>query len=248
MGGVAIGKYSLAKRIVHAVPGLREFGASAFVLLPVPLSTWTYRAMRKTVFHDNENRVPAFRAAFALFTGWKEPVSYLEFGVARGTSVITADVIARSLGLTLRIFAFDSFRGLPSGEGPFSAGDMAYSEPTFRRFIRKAGVDTSSVTSIPGMFDETLTPATRERLGLDRRRYVVHIDCDLYESARVVLGWLEPVLATGSVLIFDDWFSFENEPDPDQHGERRAFGEWPDRGRWKPLHVQPAWNVALVRG
>src|SRR3989442_413196 len=88
----------------------------------------------------------------------------------------------------------------------------------------------------------------RPILGRGRRRYVVHIDCDLYESARVVLGWLEPVLATGSVLIFDDWFSFENEPDPDQHGERRAFGEWPDRGRWKPLHVQPAWNVALVRG
>jgi hypothetical protein len=242
-----LSKYSLAKRAVQAVPGLRELGATAFTALPLPLSAWTYRLMRQWVFRDEQHRLPAVRASFERFDASGGPVPYLEFGVARGTSIISADAIARSRGLALRIFAFDSFRGLPAGEGTFARGDMAYSEPTFRRFTAKAGVDQARVTSVPGMFADTLTEALRARLGLGPGRYVVHVDCDLYASTRDVLAWLRPMLAPGSVLIFDDWFAFDNEPTPELHGEQRAFAEWDDRAHWAELHVEPQWNVAFLK-
>jgi hypothetical protein len=245
--GKSASKYSIAKRVVQAVPGLRELGATAFTALPLPLSAWTYRLMRRGVFRDNEHRLPAFRASFARFHASDGPVNYLEFGVARGTSIIGADALARSRGLVLQIFAFDSFRGLPSGEGGFARGDMAYSEPTFRRFTAKAGVDPRRVTCVPGMFSDTLNDGLRTRLGLERGRYVVHIDCDLYTSTREALAWLGPILSTGSVIIFDDWFAFDGEPQPSLQGEQRAFAEWDDRRRWTELHIEPGWNAAFVK-
>lgn len=52
---------------------------------------------------------------------------------------------------------------------------------------------------------------------------IVNIDCDLYESARVVLRFIESLLTEGTVLIFDDWYTFRGNPNL---GEQRAFREW----------------------
>ena len=52
-------------------------------------------------------------------------LNYFKFGVARGTSVIASYMIARSKGLDISLYAFDSFKGLPSDEGDFGQGDMA---------------------------------------------------------------------------------------------------------------------------
>ena len=49
------------------------------------------------------------------------------------------------------------------------------------------------------------------------------IDCDLYSSTRDVLSWLENLLKDGSILIFDDWETFGNNPGL---GQQRAFGEF----------------------
>jgi hypothetical protein len=44
----------------------------------------------------------------------------------------------------------------------------------------------------------------RAKLGL-RCCPICVVDCDLYESARRVLEFVEPLLADGSILLFDDW-------------------------------------------
>lgn len=237
-------KYSVAKRLVQSVPGAREGAAAALVAAPAPVSTWLYRAARATVFRDNNRRLPTFHAAFAA-TAHARP-DYLEFGVARGTSIISAADIARRQGLHPRLFAFDSFEGLPGGEGNFRAGEMAYTEDAFRRFIRKAGgIDDARVTTIKGFYEDTLAGELAERIGLRRGVHVVHVDCDLYESTVTVIRWLTPLLAAGSVLIFDDWFAFDHLEDPAAHGEQRAFAEWADRPAWSELHVEDGWNIAF---
>jgi O-methyltransferase len=203
--------------------------------------------MGQWVFRGDEHRLPAFRASLDRFDPSAGPVTYLELGVARGTSIISADALARSRGLVLRIYAFDSFHNLPAEEGGFARGAMAYSEATFRRFTAKAGLDQRRVTSVPGMFADTLTGALREQLGLRSGRYSAHVDCDLYASTRDVLAWLGPMLAPGSVLSFDDWFAFDDAPRPELHGEQRAFAEWDDRPHWTVLHLEQQWNVAFLK-
>ena len=56
--------YSLFKRVVQAVPGLRESLATAFTLLPKPLSSKAYALLRQHVSRDNEPRLKVFNLAF----------------------------------------------------------------------------------------------------------------------------------------------------------------------------------------
>lgn len=240
-------KYGVAKRLMNSLPGSREFLAQGYMKLPIGVSRAIYRTARRTVFRDNERRMPVFESAFARVAATGRVGDYLEFGVARGTSLISAwDIAQRYRAFDhSRFFAFDSFCGLPSGEGDFVAGDMAYAEGTFRRFARQAGVDLRRVYTIAGFFDKNLTSSLANELAIEPgRAHVVHIDCDLYRSAVPVLDFIAPLLGVGSVIIFDDWFSFEDEARPEDHGEQRAFGEWAERDCFQQLAVTRPWNIA----
>lgn len=195
-------KYSIAKRIIQFL-GLRELGASVFMILPLSISVRVYRLMRSALFRDNSNRLKTFEAAFEPMN---EPtVDYLELGVAQGTSMFSASQIALRNGITPRLFASDSFQGLPNAEGNFGAGEMAYEENIFRTFILKAGVDLNRLTTIAGFFRNSLTAELVSKLELGQPPLVGRIDCDLYESTVDVLNWLSRLTTEGSVIIFDDW-------------------------------------------
>jgi len=211
------------------------------------VSPLVYRAMRARLFRDNQNRLPVFRAAFEAQAAAPAPGDYLEFGVARGTSFITAFDMMQEVrpGQASRFHAFDSFEGLPETEGHFEANDMAYSEATFSKYIEKAGVDISRVTRTKGFFERDKTAEAIAALGLTPGAHVVHIDCDLYVSTVEVLKAIEGILRPGSVLIFDDWYSFDREDQPDQHGEQKAFAEWALRDQFAVLKDTPNWNVAF---
>lgn len=245
-------KYGAAKRLLGLVPGSREALASLYMRLPNAVSAVAYNAARHLVFRDNERRMPAFEAAFAEARRSGNVGDYLEFGVARGTSMISAMKIARrSDGFeAMRFHAFDSFEGLPGDEGDFAKGDMAYGEQVFTRFLSKAGVPLDKVTITKGFFDDSLSPARAAELGIEPgRAHIVHVDCDLYRSTVPVLQFIAPLLGTGSVVIFDDWFSFDDELRPWEHGEQRAFREWSERKRFEPVAMTYRWNSAwkLVR-
>ena len=175
---------------------------------------------------------------------------YLEFGVYQGGSYIFAyhtlkhsfdDVINRwgftmsekdrlltsSLFRKMRFFAFDSFEGLPEitdadTHGFFSKGQFSASLDTFNSSLKAAGVPLERSVVVNGWYDQTLTPTVYDRHQLTKAA-IVHIDCDLYESTRVVLEFITPLLVDGTIIIFDDWFHFNGHP---QRGEQKAFHEW----------------------
>ena len=162
---------------------------------------------------------------------------WLEFGVWRGTSTLTiADRIAAfadSVGPAPKVHAFDSFRGLPhdwrnaSHRGAFAGFT--------RNFLAKGAFDRGGKTPFShpnvqweaGMFDATL-PAFLARNSLNAS--FVHVDCDLYSSARTVLTNLQRRLAPQAVLVFDELINF---PEFATNGEMRALLELQRAtGRW----------------
>lgn len=62
-----------------------------------------------------------------------------------------------------------------------------------------------------------------------KKAAVVHIDCDLYSSARDVLQFVEPHLVEGSLILFDDWFCYRGRRDK---GVRGAFEKWLMTSGW----------------
>ncbi len=129
---------------------------------------------------------------------------------------------------TLRFHAFDSFEGIPKPAGVdtivpvFEEGTYACTEREFRDNLRSYGVDLAKVNVVRGFFEQTLTAFVPKDYGIERAS-VVHIDSDLYESARLSLEFITPAMHDGTIIIFDDWFQFHGNP---TLGEQRAFSEW----------------------
>ena len=152
---------------------------------------------------------------------------YLEFGVFRGNTFIHAYRRAHRRMPFMRFWAFDSFEGLPALEGvdqggEFTEGQFACDEATFRGNLEAAGIDMARVEIVPGWFDKTLTPELKHQRRLTVAS-IVYIDADLYQSTVPILNFLTDILTTGSVVMFDDWFTYRADP---ARGVQRAWYEW----------------------
>jgi predicted O-methyltransferase YrrM len=133
----------------------------------------------------------------------------LEFGVAGG-STLKIIAAARETG----VYGFDSFQGLPEAwRTDFPVG----------AFSVEGLPDVAGAELVVGWFSDTL-PEFLERHP-DEPVDFVHVDGDLYSSAKTVLDLVGPRLRPGSVLVFDEFFNFPGWQDH----EYRAWQEYLDR-------------------
>lgn len=241
---------------------LRKF-AHRFANPPVEAAPPSYIALPESIIYK--------AASFAAIN--KVEGDYLEFGVFRGASYISAyytlchcfEDALRNFGFTMsetdrakttaiidrmRFFAFDSFEGLPEGaeidrSGFFEKGQFSAGRDEFHRNLNAAGFPAERSVVVPGWYDQSLTPALYETHRLTKAA-IVHIDCDLYESTQQVLEFITPLLVDGTILIFDDWFHFHGHP---QRGEQRAFNEWAaKRTNWSfsDYQVEGTWRKSFI--
>ncbi len=137
----------------------------------------------------------------------------------------------------MKFFAFDSFKGIPATSGPdkdmefFKEGTYSCSQAEFMETITRFGIPEHRVPVVPGFFEESCTSEMAHQIGFENIG-VVHIDSDLYESARFVLNFITPYLSPNAIIVFDEWYQFLGNP---AYGEQRAFSEWRD--------AHPEWRV-----
>ena len=177
----------------------------------------------------------------------------LEFGVFTGR---TLAALAHCLGQSQydshfqrKVAGFDSFQGLPSSVDAHPRweedncasnhlkatagtghGEAVTAEGVYKLFEKHA---LPKPAIHEGDFAKTLPAVIPSQ---HRAAALVHIDCDIYESAKTVLMGIEPILQDGTVLLFDDWFHYKANP---QRGEQRAFGEF--------LKANPQWEAVHYR-
>ncbi|WP_244223754.1 class I SAM-dependent methyltransferase [Amycolatopsis circi] len=116
----------------------------------------------------------------------------LEFGVATGNSLRTITAAREAT----EVYGFDSFDGLPEAwlngmpAGAFARDDLP---------------DVPGAELVVGLFSDTL-PGFLEKHSepVD----FLHIDGDLYSSAKTVLDNVGPRLRVGSIVQFDEFFNF----------------------------------------
>ncbi len=140
-----------------------------------------------------------------------------EFGVWKGESITQ---MAR-LRPETTIHGFDSFLGLPSGGGRdiWPTGEFT--------LLGKLPEVPGNVKLYPGWFADTIP------LFLDKYPEPVsflHVDCDLYSSAKTVLSLLVDRIIPGTVIKFDEFWGF---PNWEQISEARAFFEVCEEAGWK---------------
>jgi hypothetical protein len=176
------------------------------------------------------------------------PGDIVEAGVFGGLSLA---ILAKAAtfdpkGMARRIVGVDSFDGLPASEDVhprWTPGDCARiatahplaepNEPVTPDLVRRLfeACELPPPLLYRGRFAEVLppvVPSVHEAIAL------LHVDCDLYESARDVFAAVAPALQDGTLVLFDDWFHYKAHP---AKGEARAFHEFLSaRPEWTAVH------------
>ncbi len=131
----------------------------------------------------------------------------LEFGVYSGQTI---NRIARRFP-TRDVFGFDSFEGLPErwrdnhGVGHFKVNRL----PKVQR----------NVGLIKGWFSDTLGDFLKKHSGPVA---FLHVDSDLYSSAKTIFECLEERIGPGTFIVFDEYFNYPGW----EKGEFMAFQEF----------------------
>ena len=131
----------------------------------------------------------------------KNPIIYLEFGVASGISFRWW--MDNNKHADSKFFGFDTFEGLPENWGLFyKKGDMKHE-------VMQS--DDNRHLFIKGIFQDTFVNFITENLQELRseKRKVIHLDADLFSSTLFILSQIYPYLKKGDILIFDE-FSVAN--------------------------------------
>lgn len=152
--------------------------------------------------------------ALAVHLSRPVPGHVMEFGSWRGHSTrVIRDELWRSAiwdrsARHKRIYACDSFRGLPTVYDGLPEGNFATAVPTLH-----------GVRIVEGYFEDSLDEKLAQEVG---RVSLAHLDADLYDSTQVALDWLTPLLGDGSLLLFDEFAGAEP-------AEEEAFLLWMER-------------------
>jgi hypothetical protein len=126
----------------------------------------------------------------------------IEFGSYRGGSALYMAALARQLGLASKVFALDTFAGMPNTDDSLDnhlAGDFNDSDFDGLVALRdQMGLDNPVI--LRGLFEDTvkLIPP------VDRRFSLVHADSDIYPSMRFSLDWVKPYMLQGGFIVCDD--------------------------------------------
>ena len=133
---------------------------------------------------------------------------FLEFGVFKGQSI---NFIAERV--SQQVHGFDSFRGLPeSWHTGYAKGAFAMPEG-WRPKVR------DNVRLHAGLFDDTLRAFVEEH---PEDVCFIHIDSDLYSSAKTIFSYLGDRMKSGTIIVFDEYFNYPNW----QENEYKAFQEF----------------------
>ena len=141
------------------------------------------------------------------------PITYLEFGVFQGNSILTASKIFNHT--KSRFIGFDTFEGLPE---PFDPANHPTGQ--FSTHGKIPEIDDPRVFFIKGLFQNTLDEFMKNIDSLSMEKYsselknqqlVINLDADLYSSTLFCLTKLDSIISKDTIIRFDEFSSLEDE-------------------------------------
>jgi O-methyltransferase len=186
-----------------------------------------YRYRQPAFFYLEEGKEEFFAKVMQFLQCNGVKGDYLEFGCYRGMTFGLAHKHKHLAELNMHLYAFDSFQGMPKPKGidaksPLQESDQAMSIKQFTEKLRAEGISETEYSIIPGFYNQSLKEHPPEKIGLNAAA-LVYVDCVFYESTVPVLDYVLPLLQTGSVIAFDDFYSFKGDP---ERGQQLALKEF----------------------
>lgn len=126
----------------------------------------------------------------------------IEFGSYRCGSAIFIAKVAQALGYTGKVYALDTFSGIPKTDATLDfhlKGDFKkLSFEILTRKIEQLGL--TNLILVKGLFEQTL----HALLPKMKKVILAHVDCDVEEATRYALSILEKQMDQGGYIAIDD--------------------------------------------
>jgi O-methyltransferase len=126
----------------------------------------------------------------------------IEIGVWRGGTGALIAKRAELLGITQRVYLCDTFTGVvKAGESDsfYKGGEHSdTSKSAADALINKLGLSNAEI--LAGIF-----PEDTSEMVVDETFRFCHIDVDVFQSAKDIVGWIWDKLAVGGIIVFDDY-------------------------------------------
>jgi len=149
--------------------------------------------------HFFKNR-EALYEYISQIVGKNTPISYLEFGVFEGSSLLSW--INLNLNEHSEFIGFDSFVGLPED---WATTGGVIKRGTFSTDGKLKIIEDIRVNFVKGWFQDTL-PLFLEQFSSDKQ-IIIHCDADIYPSTMYVLCKMDNNIKPGTIVVFDDFSS-----------------------------------------
>jgi O-methyltransferase len=159
--------------------------------------------------------------AFTLwsFARYAAPLEggFAECGVYKGGSALLAGLATNGVK---PLHLFDTFIGIPPGDPQhdnryISGGEFGdTSEEDVTNYLIGNGINPASLHIHKGMIPQTFRTITTHSFSF------VHIDVDIYSSTRDCLEFFHPKMASGGIIVVDDYGA------PECAGARKAVNEF----------------------
>ncbi|MGH0034807.1 MAG: TylF/MycF/NovP-related O-methyltransferase [Myxococcota bacterium] len=126
----------------------------------------------------------------------------IELGVHRGGNVLFMAHVARVLYPSMRVYALDTYAGMPETDGDVDAhraGDFEDADlEGLRASAREAGL--SNIVFCEGLFEDTAPDALLAGGAIA----LAHVDCDIRSAVAYGYEAVRPFMVPGGYIVFDD--------------------------------------------
>ncbi|MGA8220498.1 MAG: TylF/MycF/NovP-related O-methyltransferase [Candidatus Acidiferrales bacterium] len=158
---------------------------------------WTETVRQSNGCPKFPNREEMYRHLNAeFFGGGNQPIDYFEFGVFEGKSITFWSAL--NPHPESRFFGFDSFEGLPENWNPASPAGA------YNACGKIPQTSDKRIQFIVGWFQNSLPGFLAAHN--PRNPVIIHSDSDLYSSTLYSLTAMNPLIAQGTFVIFDEFY------------------------------------------
>jgi hypothetical protein len=179
--------------------GMRAFGVKEKIAAD-PLYVEALEVARDRTIVTEDNRMNLY-LIMRFFLGAIPFGHMIEYGAYRGGNAIFMAYVARALYPGMKVFALDTYEGMPPTDKTVDAHDPgAFGDVDFEALqqrIAELGLD--NLLLVKGLFEHTNADAMRHGPFA-----LAHIDCDIYLAVRTSYEGVRPHMVEGGYIVFDD--------------------------------------------
>lgn len=178
-----------------------QFGGLREKVLGDPLYKEAFAVAKDRTIMSEENRMNIF----LLLRFFLDKIPFgniVEYGSYRGGSAIFMAYIAQKLYPGMKVFALDSFQGMPQTDedvDAHKAGDFADVD-LFELQARVDKLKIDNLVLVKGFFENT----NDDVMAMASKISLAHIDCDIASAVKYSYEGVRPFMVDGGYIVFDD--------------------------------------------